>query len=441
MEQIGFKTQTLAAQKKDGSGIKLSQVVVVQPPKRDATDIGVWKNAMKAADRGKRKALVELYNNLLIDTVLSDAVDKRIRNVTNAEWVFLSNGDEIPEMADFIDTPEFEELLEEIMLSKFYGKSIIELKFDDSKFDIYSVPRQNLNTKEKGIYPDVSDDGKLISYENDPFILNIGKDEDLGLFLKTAPHAIFKRNGGADYAQFCELFGIPILAGYYDPDDETGRQEMETSFEKRGAGGSVVMSNKSKLESLEGGRGKESVHRGFLDYCDEQILIGVVSQTMTTKDGSSLAQGKVHEDTEDDLIKADRRKTRRLLNKLLLPILEKRGYPVKNGFFKTVEKDKTTLKEKLDIAVKVDEKIEEGVDDEYFYETFGLPKGNKAADRAKAKAQFEQDPEQKEVEEDPDNPEPDPKDEKKPKPVKKAVKAKELSLFEKLKYFFGHAPQ
>lgn len=439
MEKIGFKTHTLAAQKKDGSGIKLSQVVVVQPPKRDATDISAWRSAMKAADRGKRKALVELYNNLLIDTVLSDAVDKRIRNVTNAEWVFLSDGKEIPEMADFIDTPEFEELLEEIMLSKFYGKSIIELKFDD-QFDIYSVPRQNLNTKDKGIYTDVSDDGTLIPYENDPFILNIGKDDDLGLFLKTAPHAIFKRNGGADYAQFCELFGIPVLAGYYDADDETGRQEMVTSFEKRGAGGSMVMSNKSRVEPIEGGSGKDSVHRGFLDYCDEQILIGVVSQTMTTKDGSSLAQGKVHEDTEDDLVKADRRKTRRLLNKLLLPILEKRGYPVKNGFFKVVEKDKTTLKEKMEIAEQVDSLTADGVDDEYFYETFGLPKGNKAAERAKAKEQFEQDPDQEEEEEDPDNPEPDPKKDKKPKPAKKAVKAKELSLFEKLKDFFGHAP-
>ena len=254
---------------------------------------------------------------------------------------------------------------------------------------------------------------------------------------------IFKRNGGSDYAEFCELWGQPILAGFYDPDDETGREEMEKSFQARGAGGSLVMSKNGDIKPISGDA-KNAVHDAFLDWCDEQILIGVLGQIMTSKDGASLSQSQVHMETEEEISEADKRFVQRVLNTQLLPLLEKRGYPVKEGFFKFVEKDNTTAKDKLAIAEQVDSLTADGVDDEYFYETFGLPKGNKAAERAKAKEQFEQDPDQEEdeeeEEEDPDNPEPDPKKDKKPKPAKKAVKAKELSLFEKLKDFFGHAP-
>ena len=67
------RTQTLAAQAKEKRGgskeIKLSQVLVVQPPKRDAANIETWKSAVRAADRGKRNSLVSLYNNLLVDLV------------------------------------------------------------------------------------------------------------------------------------------------------------------------------------------------------------------------------------------------------------------------------------------------------------------------------------------------------------------------------------
>ncbi len=431
MEQnTGF--QTLAAQAKANQpkkdGLRLSQVVVVNPPDRSATDIAVWRNAMRAADRGNRARLVNLYNDLLIDTVLADAVDKRIRAVTNFELKFLSDGKEVDVMADFMDTPEFEELLTEIMMTKFYGKSVIELSFK-SGFNLFSVPRQNLQTAKKIILRNLSDpDG--ISYENDDFILNLGKDDDLGLFLKTAPHAIFKRNGGSDYAQFCELFGIPILAGLYDPEDEGGREEMEKAFRLRGAGGSVTMSNKGDIKTIgEAGGTAGAVHPTFLKYCDEQILIGIVSQTMTTINGSSLAQGKVHAETEGDLNKADRRFVQRVLNRMLLPLLAKRGYPVQNGWFNFIEKDKATPQEKLNIALAVDSATEAGVDDDYFYEEFGLPKGNKAARRVAEKPTAE-------------DPEPNRATATK-KPAQKAWEftARELSFFEKLKDFFAHAPR
>lgn len=424
-KQIGFETLAAKVQSNKTGDIKISNVLVVQPPKRDLLDVVKVRSAIKTADKGKRKNLVDILIDLLLDPVLNDAVERRIRKITNNDIVFLSDGDEIDEMFDLIDSPAFEKLLRELVLTKAFGKSVIELGFNPT-FDIYSIPRQNLDTTRKVILKDVSQE-EGIPYTDDEFLLNVGEDNDLGFLTRVAPYVIFKRNGGADYAQFCELWGIPILAGLYDPEDDNARVEMEQSMEKRGAGGSVVMSNKSDLKTIAS-QASGAVHGDFLKWLDEQILIGVIGQTMTTKQGSSRSQGEVHLKTEDEIAEADRRFIQRILNTYLVPILEKRGYPVKAGFFQFVEKDNTTMKDKFDIARQVNELTADGVDDEYFYSTFGLPKGNKTQDE-----NLQPDNSGKKEE----APEPDPEETDK---KAKKVAAKNLSMFDKLKDFFDHAP-
>ncbi|MDM1093412.1 phage portal protein family protein [Myroides odoratimimus] len=382
------------ANKLNNKVIKVSQTVVVKPTQRNNVGIERWKSAMQQADRGRRASLIELYDNLLIDTVLSDAVGKRIRAITNSDIVFQKDGKEIEAIMDLIDTPAFEELLEECMKTKFYGKSVIELDFTNG-FNIVAIDRRHLNTENKHILVNQYDMFGISYEEPNDFILNLGKDNDLGLFLKTAPHATFKRNGGADYAQFCELFGIPMLAGLYDPEDETGRQEMENAFANRGSGGSVVMSKNSDIKTIGNTQtGNTDIHDRFLKRCDEQILIGIVGQTMTTLDGSSYSQGKVHADVEDEINKADRRFIQRILNRELLPRLAKRGYPVEGGWFSFPDKEKAlSKKEQLEIAEKVDDRTEQGVDEKYWYENFGLPKGNRKKKESKEQPIEEQEQE------------------------------------------------
>ncbi|MGV4333437.1 phage portal protein family protein, partial [Ornithobacterium rhinotracheale] len=61
---------------------------------------------------------------------------------------------------------------------------------------------------------------------------------------------------------------------------------------------------------------------------DKQILISEQGQTITTTDGTSIAQAKVHVNTENDLNKADKIFVSRFLNKELKQRHEKRVYNV-----------------------------------------------------------------------------------------------------------------
>lgn len=415
--------------------INISQVLVVKPQQHSALEIQSWVSAISSAYRGKRSKLVALYNNMLLDGVLHEAMDKRIRAITNANLIFQDNNGEENRLIweELIDTAQFENLLREIMLSKFYGKSVIELDFTQG-FKITSIDRRHLDTEKRQILLDQSST-EGISYEDNDFLLNVGDDKDLGLFARTSPHAIFKRNGGSDYAQFCELFGIPQLVGYYDPDDENGRVEMETAFKNRGSGASMTASNKSKIETIGSTINSSStVHLDFINHCDKQILIAIQGQTMTTTDGTSLAQAKVHSQTMSDIERADRIFVRRFLNSELKPRLEKRGYPVANGWFNFVEESDSSdekLKQ-LQIAERVHNLTEDGVDDAYFYEEFGLPRG-KGKDKTEDNEQ--------ETEKEENTEEKTPKKKASIKDKRQKLSVRELNFWERLMDFFAHAPQ
>lgn len=419
--QIGFRTASLA---KQGEGTKISQVLVIQSPKRDGMDISTNTQAIKSADKGKRAKLYDIYENIIKDPVIGESVRKRVRRVTNGGLTFQDDNQEVDLMSDFIGSPQFRIMVREILLAKFYGKTILELDFADG-FSVDKIARKNLDTAKKVILINQNDETGF-SYEDDDFLLNVGEDDDLGLLMEAAPFAIFKRNGGSDYAEFCELWGIPILKALYDPEDENGREEMEATMEKRGAGGSIVASKNSEIDSIAA-KITGGVHKEFLDWLDEQILIGLIGQTMTTKDGSSLSQSTTHLNTEDDINDDDRTYVIEVLNHQLLPRLEKRGFPVGNGWFVYPKKDSLSLKEKIEIAEKVDDRTEDGVDEDYWFELTGIPRSKK---KKTDPAKEEEDPE----------PEKEPAPGKTKTTKKTKVEAKELSMFEKLKDFFAHAP-
>lgn len=84
--------------------------------------------ALRSADNGRPKYLYDLFEDILIDGVLADAINKRIEAVLNAEVVFMNaRGQEEPAIAAMIDTTAWETLIREIMHRLFYGRAGVVL--------------------------------------------------------------------------------------------------------------------------------------------------------------------------------------------------------------------------------------------------------------------------------------------------------------------------
>jgi hypothetical protein len=405
----------------DGAQLVLQNLVIRQA-RIESADIDAWKTAVNSAKKGIRTKLYDLYENLLADPVLSDAVDKRVNAITNAELAFLRNGENVEEIDDLIDTPEFEELIREIILHKAWGKSVIEVKFTP-QFDIFSFPRKhikiaNLDKKlaERKRYI-IAKEGDLTGYEysEDEQIIECGKDDDLGFLFKAAPYVIYKRGGFGDWAEFAEVFGMPFLVGKYPGYDPKTKDLLFQALSDIGSRPRAAIPKETELQVYENkSSGSNNLYQSFRLACNEEILISVLGNTMTTLSGSSRSQAEVHKDTQEGISAADRRYVQRILNRRLLPLLLKRGYDVAGGFFTFPDKGESlSTMDRIDIALKIKNDAKVPVSDDYFYEISGIPKAEAGEPGPK--------------EPDPTDPEPEPEPPQKPK--KKGLKS-----------FFASAP-
>ena len=362
------------------------QELVKRPARIETTNIGLWRDAVNSAKNGWRTKLYNLYENLMSDPILSDAVDKRINAITNAEISFLRDGQNVEEIDDLIDTPEFEELIREMLLTKAWGKSVIEASFNPD-FDIFSFPRKNIyianmdkRLSERKRYI-VEREGNRTGYDysQDEFILECGKDDDLGFLFQAAPYVIYKRGGWGDWAEFAEVFGRHFIIGKYFGNDITTRDKLFAEIENIGSGLKAAIPKEADLEVIQNQTsGNNTLFNTFTKACDEQILIAVLGNLMTTLNGSSRSQAEVHQETQQDINKSDRRYVQRLLNRWLVPLLIKRGYDATGGYFSFPDQGESlSTKERLDMAIRLKNDALVPVSDDVFYEITGIakPKG------------------------------------------------------------------
>lgn len=341
--------------------------ILVQPLRRGINDIGSWKSALRAADIGLRSQLYDLYEEVLIDGVVTDAISKRIDSITDCDINFTINKNEVPVINELMDTIEFEEMLKEIMWSLFKGISLDEFNFTDG-LQFHSIPRKHILPKKKEIILQTCDTSG-ISYADNDQMIQWGNADDLGLLLKVAPYMIYKRGGFGDYAQFVELFGMPQRIGKYNSMDEQSRRLLIRAFEEAGSAPYLVIPKESEVtQTTLSGSVNGALYNDFRNACNEEILITILGQTMTTKDGASLSQSKVHMEVQEKKHRSDRRFVIRMLNKYFVPLLERRGYPVHGGKFSFVDKkDEIKVDELKTLSTMVP------VPHSYVYEKYGIP--------------------------------------------------------------------
>lgn len=309
--------------------------IVIKSPARRTSDVSTWRSALRSADSGRAKVLYDLYDDLLIDGVLSDAASKRTEALCNSELTFVNEkGESVDEMLSLIDTLAFEEMLSTIISTRFYGRSAFELSFEQG-FGVHPIPAKHVSLETQSILINDSDQ-EGVPYLGDNFILALGKPRDRGLFLKTAPYAIWKRGGFGDYAQWLEVFGMPQRIGKYSSYDSESRRLLEEALSKAGSAPWVVIPKESDVETVNntGSGSSGTSYNDFRKACNEEILITILGQTLTTIQGEKGARslGEVHKKVEEGKNKSDMRYVQRVLNTYVKPMLLARGLPA-NGKF------------------------------------------------------------------------------------------------------------
>jgi SPP1 gp7 family putative phage head morphogenesis protein len=355
----------------------------VSPPNRQSQDIQKWRNAIMQAEgySQQRKSLLDLYEDIRSDGYLRSVVQRRIDRITNCELVFRSPDGTVDEkLSRLAQKSYFEHLLRYVMETKFYGHSLIEPLWPaasdvDGEGKTILIPRKNVKPR-WGIVTKEEFDLTGVEYRKPPWktqVIEVGDQEDLGLFMAVAQYVIYKRGNFGDWAEYAEIFGIPFRWATYN--NEQSRLVLEEALEKAGPAGYVIAPEDAKMQFLNAnavGTGSD-VFRFLRQACNEEIALAVLGNTMTSIEArsSGYAQSETQADYEDEMTTADRRFVLRVLNEKLVPYLGTLGYDVK-GEWEFLDEDQLTLGQRIDIDLKVATQVP--IADTYWYETYGIPK-------------------------------------------------------------------
>lgn len=374
MDQKQTKTD-----KKNGQ-LVVQQITMVAPD-RQRKDVGTLKQALERAESVQlpnRYKLYDLYRDVLsLDGHLSGLLEKRTKAVVNKRLVFLDRtGTKVDAMDNLIGSTEFEQLIESIMETLYWGTTAVEFVVGD-KFQFEVIDRRHIRPEKRQIALSQYDSNG-IDIDTLPQVWLMGKKNDLGRLLQCSMYALYKRSGFGDFAQYVEIFGQPVRVVKYDTYDKKTQEELRKALDESGSSLVMMIPKQADFSMLDGktSNGNGELQERLIKACNQEMSVAILGNSETTVSSSSsgYAQAEVHSEQQSELTKADLRFVINLLNsEFFLHILAGYGYPVEGGYFQfEQEQNLTELQARLNIDREVCQRVP--VSDDYWYESYGVPK-------------------------------------------------------------------
>lgn len=407
--------------------------VVLQMPEIFLFDMNAYMSSVtlaKSIDYSNRTRLFDMYESATLDLHLAGVLAKRLRGVTRLPIEFQRNGEPDEVINAQLRSPWFKRLRKDLIMSEFWGFTLVQFYLDgDNNIRYDLIDRKHYDPVRKTLLKFQNDqDG--IPIENFGNCLFVGTERGLGIFAELMPAVLYKRGDMADWAQFCNIFGMPIREYTYDAGDETARRRLIQEARRQGTNAVYIHPKDSELTLIEAGNktGSSDLYKTFADYWDSKISIRVLGNTLTTdaKETGTQALGEVHKEEEDDMNADDRDFILDILNYDMRPIFANLGFDVVGGEFVYAKKDKIIPSQQIDIVQKL-QGMGLPMDDDWLYETFGVEKP-KDYDRLKADALAQKEAIRRSLEE------------KEDKLGKEDLNGDKKAFKNRLRSFFGIAP-
>ena len=344
---------------------------------RYTQDITNYKTALHAAESiysPNRQLLYTLYNNVTLDTHLASVTESRKIKSLSHPFKLTRNGVADEDATALFNSKWFQNFLELAWESVMYGYSLIQINaIVDGKPSVELVPRQHVKPVQNLI---VSNPGDVSGYDytTAPFnqwLVPVGKPKDLGLLAKVAPLVLLKSNTISNWAQFNELFGMPLRIGRTNLGDEDRAKGMFAAMRDMASAAFAVLDKDDDVEMIQSLKSDGKVYENFLRWIDEQISKTLLGGTMNTDNGSSRSQSEVHERLAGDYSEFDLKNLTFVVNDSLIPLLINLGLDLTNCTFQFYE-----IEDRDELFTMTSELLKLGVydiDEKWIDTKFGIP--------------------------------------------------------------------
>lgn len=377
--------------------------IILQSPELFHFDIAKYRSALESAeaiDFHNRSELYDIYHSILqMDGHLSGIVEKRLSAVSRERFEFQRDGKPVDEVNRQIRSPWFRSWVKDAVASKLWGFSLFQFRRDEKGWITYElVDRKHFDptTREVLLYETDVNGAPLDAFEN--CLMVCDNPRGLGKLATCAPYALYKRGNLGDWAQFCQIFGMPIREYTYSAGDEDARKRLLADARKQGANAVYIHPEGSSmtLHEAAGKSGTVDLYERFLDNCNDEMSIAVLGNTLTTKSDTNGTQalGTVQAKEQLKITDDDVQFILDLLNYDMTDIFAALGVSTENGEFVRVEQKYQDKQVQINVVSKLRE-MGLPMSDDYLYETFDVAKpddydARKAAIDAEREAVAEQ---------------------------------------------------
>ena len=349
-------------------------------------DIGTWRAAWQMAinpENPQRRRLYEVYTDADIDLHLTGCIGQREGKVLQKSFKLTGkDGKENRELSELFEAEWFKDFMKFVLDSRYWGHSLIQfgdivsvmgkLRFEKTEL----VPREHVVPEYGVITKDAGGEWKNgTDYRTGriaEWCIEAGKPKDLGLLLKCSPSAISKKNMLAFWDGFGELFGMPIRIGKTISRDEKEISKVEKMLSEMGAAAWGLFPDGTEIDIKESSRGDAfNVYDKRIDRANSEMSKGILNQTMTIDNGSSLSQSEVHLEIFENVVEADADFVRDIINNKLLPFMAMHGFGVENYRFDWDESIDYTPEQQIQIDTMILQNFD--VEPDYFVDKYNVP--------------------------------------------------------------------
>lgn len=265
-----------------------------------------------------------LYARILQDDQVKSTLQQRLTGVTSRPWEVRAGGEAAidKEAAAFVKEQLscacFDDKLKKMLYGVFYGYSVAEMiwAFDGKRVVIDRIKvrkRERFKFDQLGRLRFITrDNPKGIELPDRKFwVFATGADNDAAPYGLGLAHwlywpCFFKRNDLRMWLTFLDKFASPSVKGKYGHSaTQEEKDKLLAAAEALRNESSVVIPESMELELVEAARTATGTYDNLYDRMDAAISKIVLSQTMTTDNGSSLSQAQVHEGVRDEVVDDD----------------------------------------------------------------------------------------------------------------------------------------
>jgi hypothetical protein len=333
---------------KDSDRRRLKKMVIELQRTTDALtrrDIADWRAAWQMAinvESPNRQRLYDIYRDVDIDLHLTGCISQRMGFVKSRSFKIVdAKGNDHDEARHYFDQAWFEQFMEYCLESIYWGHSLIELGDITTDLDgcicyndVRLIPRKHVIPEFHRVIPNLGQDWRSgIDYHEAPYsdwLVEAGRCDDLGLYLKAATQTIPKKNMLAFWDTFGEIFGMPMRIAKTSSRDQKDIDKLDRMLRDAGASLSMVAPTDTEIEFVESGkRDSYNVYDKRVDRANSELSKLIIGQTMTIEDGSSLSQSQTHLEVFKNLVDSDCSTIRDTVNGQLIPRMVNHGFPLK----------------------------------------------------------------------------------------------------------------